>query len=416
MIRTAWIAGLVLVALPAGRAARAAPTAPPPGLRGERAPSLSDFSRRPPQPIPSTGDARLAQAQAAIREAGERVRLMAPDRRLLLLRAQRLLLDLTRETPRRARVWYTLGYAAHLLRDDDAMLRAWTRVWELDPDHWDTPDMSFAVGVVYAKRGDHAASVRVYRKGMAATPDLDLRGLLASNCAESTMALGDVPAALRLYEASARLRPRQNSAAYWGIMVASDRLSRSLAAEQAAHVALAIDPTLRGLTGPDVFFVPPGDVHYYLALAREHQGRLAEAAAEWRRFLAALPRSPHATRASEHLLRLRGAVAALRPRATQRWVDPFHLRLAVAPVTAELQRCWAAQRRGAEGLPEGRIRLRLTLQRDHLVRVDATGGQGPALRLRAALEHCLRPRLQNRRIAAFGRATIDAEFELELIP
>jgi tetratricopeptide (TPR) repeat protein len=326
-----------------------------------------------------------------------------------------LLLGLIGDDPRDVAAWHALGQASYLIRDDATMLRAWSRVWELDPDHWDSADMAFALGVVHAKRGDHAASVRVYRKGMAATPDLDLRGLLASNCAESTMALGDVAGALRLYETSARLRPRQNSAAYWGMMVAQDRLRRALAAEQAAQVALALDPTLRGLTGPDVFFVPTGDVHYYLALAHEHQGRVTEAVAEWRRFLAALPASPHAARVAEHLLRLRGAVAALRPRASLRWVDPFHLRLAVAPLTAEVQRCYATRRRGPAGVPEGRLRLHLTLRRDRVVGVTTPAGDG-VMAPDADLGRCLRARLKNRRIATYGRATIEAEFLLELIP
>ena len=53
--------------------------------------------------------------------------------------------------------------------------------------------------------------------------------------------------------------------------------------------------------GSDLFFVPDGDVFYYLGLAAEAQGRTTDAEASFREFLARAPASRWARAAEKHL-------------------------------------------------------------------------------------------------------------------
>ena len=73
--------------------------------------------------------------------------------------------------------------------------------------------------------------------------------------------------------------------------------------------ALALDFTtsvlaVAELPNSDLFFVPAGDVYYYVGLARSVAGRRAEAADAFREFLAHQPGSRWASRAEGHLTEL----------------------------------------------------------------------------------------------------------------
>lgn len=248
-----------------------------------------------------------------------------------MLRARLRLRQLTGAYPRNARFWYWRGHAAQLARDDRDTLRSWMKVWTLDPNHWSIPDIAFSIGVLLAKRGRYAESVKIYRYGMPRAPRLTTRGIMASNCAESAMAAGDLKLSARLYRESLRLRPRSNNAAWWGLMVALDRQGLTWPSNRAAARALVLDPSLSGLKGPDVFFVPAGDVHYYLALAREAQGRLRLAMRQWTRYLRKQPRSRYASRARDHLRRLGVLVARWKPHTWLVRVIPPSAQPAVVP-------------------------------------------------------------------------------------
>jgi hypothetical protein len=73
--------------------------------------------------------------------------------------------------------------------------------------------------------------------------------------------------------------------------------------------ALAVDSTMSVLVvavhpHSDLFFVPVGDVYYYIGLARSVAGRRQEAADAFRQFLAHQPGSRWAIRAQGHLTEL----------------------------------------------------------------------------------------------------------------
>ena len=81
-----------------------------------------------------------------------------------------------------------------------------------------------------------------------------------------------------------------------GLAVALDRDGQPRAAHETMRRALALDSTTAVLTvatlpNADLFFVPAGDVYYYLGLARAVAGRRDEAAESFHEFLAQAPAS-----------------------------------------------------------------------------------------------------------------------------
>jgi hypothetical protein len=124
---------------------------------------------------------------------------------------------------------------------------------------------------------------------------------LICNSAELLMALGRLDEAIEQYRESvtilesARDRDRREDSraialGYLGLAVALDRSGDPGAAREAIGRALAIDGATAVLDEAvqpdgDVFFVPPGDVFYYLGLVREAQGRGDEAAAAFRSYV-----------------------------------------------------------------------------------------------------------------------------------
>jgi len=97
--------------------------------------------------------------------------------------------------------------------------------------------------------------------------------------------------------------------AYLGLAVALDRDGQTRAAREMMQRALALDSTtsvlaVAELPNSDLFFVPAGDVYYYVGLARSVAGRREEATDAFREFLAHQPRSRWAARAEAHLTEL----------------------------------------------------------------------------------------------------------------
>ena len=97
--------------------------------------------------------------------------------------------------------------------------------------------------------------------------------------------------------------------AYLGLAVALDRDGQTGAAREMMQRALALDSTTSVLAvaerpNSDLFFVPAGDVYYYLGLARSVAGRRDEAADAFREFLAHQPGGRWTMRAKAHLSEL----------------------------------------------------------------------------------------------------------------
>ncbi len=412
--RATWLGAGVAAALAGLCATSPAAARSRDAIRGEPRPSLTDFWR-PPSAAKRQAHRRLQDALRLLRRAvGEGRRQQPVTKPALYRRARQMLVALTRAHPDEIRFWYWRGFAAHLTRDEGATLGAWMQVFQRAPYHWSIPDVTFSLGVILAKRGRYAESVKIYRHGMPLSARLSTRGIMASNCAESAMAIGKLRLAEHLYRESLRLRPRANDAAWWGLMVALDRQGLTLAAERAAGRALLLDPQLQGLRGPAVFFVPPGDVHYYLALAREAQGRPKDALRQWRRFVKKRPKSRYVPRAREHLRRLGAIVARYQPRARLVRVVPPRAHQAVARLRPRVARCYR-RRAKRKPFPEGPLALMLRLRQGRIRRVSR--GWVPSMITDASLERCVRGALRGQRLAVPGQHTrVFVTFYLERAP
>jgi tetratricopeptide (TPR) repeat protein len=383
-------------------------------IPGERQPTITDFWKREAPAKTQSRAQRFRRALKLIRQglsSGVRPKVInAPSVRV----GHTLLGLLAVRNPKEARYWYWYGYASLVLKRYPLTIKAWKRVWKLEPDHWDTSSMAFELGILYAKRRRYAESVAVYRRGIPASFHLTTRSIMASNCAESLMALGKVRRAVTLYRLSLRLRPRGNNAAWWGLMLAYDRGGLTAASERARSQALTLDPNLRGLAGPAVFFVPTGDVHYYLALAYEGQGRIRDAADQWVRYLRARPRTRWKKRVLLHQARLKRIRAKWKPRVYLVTTRPQNLGAVAAGLMAPIDLCYRRRAKRVKILPQGRLPLYLTLknQRISSVRIGWSARQMRD----PVLKQCIIRRLQNRRLPGTKRARIVAVFHLERGP
>ncbi len=378
---------------------------------GERQPTIGDFWKREAPTKTKKREVRFNRAMKLIRQGlsgGIRTKVI---NRASVRVGHALLGLLATRNPKETRFWYWYGYASLVLGRHQLTMGAWKRVWKQQPDHWDTSSMAFELGILYAKKRRYAESVAVYRKGMPASFHLTTRSIMASNCAESLMALGKVRQAVAMYRTSIRLRPRGNNAAWWGLMIAYDRRGLTAASDQARNQALMLDPNLRGLAGPAVFFVPTGDVHYYLALAYEGQGRIRDAADQWVRYLQARPQSRWKKRVILHQARLKRLMARWKPRVYLMTTRPQLLGSTVAGLMAPLGACYRRRAKQVKTLPQGRLPLYLTLKKQRITSVRI--GWSPRQVRDRALQRCVIRRLQNRRLPGAKRARIVAVFQLE---
>ncbi|HXU82773.1 MAG TPA: tetratricopeptide repeat protein [Polyangia bacterium] len=152
-----------------------------------------------------------------------------------------------------------------------------------------------------------------------------------TNSAEILMALGRLGEAQDRYREAIRLEDQARPAipghdrdeylalAYYGLGVALDRDEQGQAAREAIARAVLHDPRMALLDAArdgrsDVFFVPPGDVHYYRGLALMVMGRPREATDAFQRFLTEQRQSRWGKRAETHLLALAAGVERGRSR------------------------------------------------------------------------------------------------------
>jgi len=187
----------------------------------------------------------------------------------------------------------------------------------------------FALAVERTTAGRYAEAAAAYGEALAAG---GTEPSLYANLGEVLMADGRLSAAEAAYRdaiaaatASERstsfatrfddLRERAQdlSLALLGLAVALDRDGQSHAAEETMRRALALDATagvlaVATMPNENLFFVPAGDIYYYVGLARAVAGRRSEAAEAFHDFLEAAPASRWAGQARAHLEALaRGA-------------------------------------------------------------------------------------------------------------
>ncbi|HEY2728858.1 MAG TPA: tetratricopeptide repeat protein [Polyangia bacterium] len=172
----------------------------------------------------------------------------------------------------------------------------------------------FHLGVERSRQG-HIAEALVAYERLIGLGDADAAAY--ANAAELLMAAGRLTEAEERYREAISLETPVSAAsrietshaltlATYGLAVLLDRAGEPEAAREMMARALALDPRHATLTAAeqpdaDVFFVPEGDVYYYLGLAAEVAGDADEGAAAFQEFLRRAPRGAWAGRARAHL-------------------------------------------------------------------------------------------------------------------
>ena len=174
----------------------------------------------------------------------------------------------------------------------------------------------YRLGSVRSRIGRYRDSAAAYA---AVVADGAADSSTYSNYAEVLMAAGRlsdaqaryrdaISAANELGVGDRRERTHELAMAYYGLAVALDRDEQPAAARETMLRALAHDPTasvlkMAAAPGGDFFFVPDGDVLYYLGLAAEVEGRDGDAQEAFRDFLERSPRGRWTRAAEAHLAR-----------------------------------------------------------------------------------------------------------------
>jgi tetratricopeptide (TPR) repeat protein len=184
--------------------------------------------------------------------------------------------------------------------------RAFERLAPRDPR---LTEVYFRRALAYTKLGGDAnfrAAIADYERQLGqrdtasgGTGDL---AVVASNAAEIHMGVGDLDRAIELYRLA--LEWRADGLYGFGLAVALDRDGQGARAREILRGYVSTEEALRVLIMPGIFFVPEGDLHYYLALGFEVLGDVDAAATQYRNFLHRLPTSPYAERARANLAAL----------------------------------------------------------------------------------------------------------------
>jgi tetratricopeptide (TPR) repeat protein len=173
----------------------------------------------------------------------------------------------------------------------------------------------FRLGIEQSRRGRFAEAVAAYEQRLALAAG-DVTVLV--NLGEALMGLGRLDDAEARYREALRLETPVAGhledrhgllLATYGLAVVLDRAAEPVAAREMMARALALDPRASQLEaarepGGDVFFVPEGDVFYYLGLAFEVAERIDDAEAAFQEFCERLPKSPWLGRARAHIAAL----------------------------------------------------------------------------------------------------------------
>ena len=167
----------------------------------------------------------------------------------------------------------------------------------------DAPAVYANLGEVLMADGQLAAAEACYRDAIAASSV----ARLPSFASFASLANSETLEAQRLDDP--RGRAQDLTLAYLGLAVALDRDGQTHAAREMMQRALALDSTtsvlvVAELPNSDLFFVPAGDVYYYVGLARSVAGRRQEAADAFQEFLVHQPASRWAAGAKAHLTEL----------------------------------------------------------------------------------------------------------------
>lgn len=206
-------------------------------------------------------------------------------------------------SPERPEGWLALGETlADMPGREPEAISAYETARELDA----VPDdaVAFELGILYSKLGQFDRATSEYDRLIGNEAPDHRRSVALANSAEAAMALGRLDDAIDRYRRAIDLAPGDADArlgAVWGLAIAFDRDEQIAMAQETGQQARRLDPAASYLSKSGVFFIPEGDIHYYRAFAEELAGRYGPAYSEWKRFLEAMPKSPWAYRARQHM-------------------------------------------------------------------------------------------------------------------
>lgn len=175
-------------------------------------------------------------------------------------------------------------------------------------------EISQLLGIVLSRLSRFQQAVQEYDRALLALPAQpggparrrSQEATIYGNSAEALMALGNLPGAIRRYSQAEAIETTDQAALHTlGLAVACDRDGQIEKSREALLRSLTTDPAMKLFQSDSVFFVPPGDRHYYEALLAEAFANREGAIASWQQFLRELPHSRYAARARAHLEELR---------------------------------------------------------------------------------------------------------------
>ena len=279
---------------------------------------------------------------------------------------------------------FAVGRALYHLGRFKECVASFKRVRKHDPLYPKDRLVAFWLGIAYSKLAKFELAVREYgradrlaiRQGLSR--GLPFRAMVNANAAEALMALGRLDEAIQRYREAKELGP-SSPLTWWGLAVALDRDEQVSKARAALQHVLRLDPEMKNLKQPTVFFIPPGDVHYYYAMGHLGAGKTNLAKKEFETFLKKLPKSPWAARAREHLAQLgqrwTGASRQKRrlapsprdgPSVGSSARDRAAVRVKVNQVSAKLRACYRKELRRDKNLT-GRMRVAFVVAKSGLV-------------------------------------------------
>jgi tetratricopeptide (TPR) repeat protein len=232
-------------------------------------------------------------------------------------------------------------YEYHLSRSDD-WNSSYARFWRPQAiEEWETfeklapkdPRVVYILptrSLEYTKAGDNEKALADYVR-LLELYDLQAiggkeAGRLASNRAEIHMMLGQMEAAIEWYQQALSYQPEPNWA--FGLAVAYDREGHAMRAREilAAYVTKSTaQQFIHELkVTKELFFVPKGEVHYYLALIQESLGNYDLAIASFRDYIASGAHPQFQARARHNIRALQKKLKTMGKKPND-WRRTWHL-------------------------------------------------------------------------------------------
>lgn len=202
---------------------------------------------------------------------------------------------------------------AHFIRDEsppdpeicERAITHWHRFEELQPLDSRRPHLLRRRALTHTKLADEEhfeQAARDYGALLelidASSVDPQALATWISNKAEILMMLGELDESIELYARSLDIHDR---ALYgYGMAVALDRDGQGVKAREVIRAYSPRD-SLRDLHRPGVFFVPEGEIHYYLGLGHDALGNAKKALDHFERYLDSGAHPQFHERAREHV-------------------------------------------------------------------------------------------------------------------